>query len=191
MLITRDLTEEKRTEDLIRRIDRLTSLGQLSAGIAHEIRNPLASINFNVQLLAKQLTGLESAQSLIDDIREGIDRISSLVKGMLDFTRPSLPSLKRGPLVRTVRAAIALMDSELKKDKVEVVLQLDDHTPEVVFDPRQIQQVLVNLLINSMEAMPGGGRIVMSCGRKKDGPAPWSSCAARIAARAFPRKTCA
>jgi signal transduction histidine kinase len=69
MVLVRDLTEEKKTEALIRRIDRVTALGQLSAGIAHEIRNPLASISFNVQLLAKRLNGTPEAAGLIHDTR--------------------------------------------------------------------------------------------------------------------------
>ena len=71
MIIVRDLTEEKKTDELIRRIDRLTSLGQLSAGIAHEIRNPLASIYFNVQLLAKKLPAADPTHSLLNDTRKG------------------------------------------------------------------------------------------------------------------------
>ena len=159
MLIVRDLTEEKRTDELIRRLDRLTSLGQLSAGIAHEIRNPLASINFNVQLLAKKLAGDEHARSIIEDTQEGIDRIRILVKGMLDFAKPSQPSLMSNSIVRILKGAITLMDSQFKKKKVTAQLTLYDEIPEVVIDAHQIHQVFVNLLLNGMEAMPGGGKI--------------------------------
>jgi PAS domain S-box-containing protein len=162
MLIVRDLTEEKKTEELIRRIDRLTSLGQLSAGIAHEIRNPLASIYFNVQLLAKKLPATDPTRSLINDTQEGINRIRALVKGMLDFAKPSLPSLKRGSLAKVLRETIALMDSQLKKNRVEVQLELEENLPEVIFDPHQIQQVVVNLLLNAKEAMAEGGRIELA-----------------------------
>jgi len=159
MIIIRDLTEEKKTEELIRRIDRLTSLGQLSAGIAHEIRNPLSSINFNVQLLAKKAAVSETAKSLIADTQEGIDRIRTLVKGMLDFAKPSLPALKCDSLRRVVQGSITLMDSQLKENKVEVRCELPDTLPEVILDAHQIQQVFVNLLLNGMEAMPEGGTI--------------------------------
>jgi two-component system NtrC family sensor kinase len=159
MLIVRDLTEEKRTDDLIRRLDRLTSLGQLSAGIAHEIRNPLASINFNVQLLAKKLAVDDHARGIIEDTQEGIDRIRTLVKGMLDFAKPSQPSLMSNSIVRILKGAITLMDSQFKKKKIEAQLTLCDEIPEVVIDAHQIHQVFVNLLLNGMEAMPRGGRI--------------------------------
>lgn len=159
MLIVRDLTEEKKTEELIRRLDRLTSLGQVSAGIAHEIRNPLTSINFNVQLLAKKGVASDTAQRLLADTQEGIDRIRILVKGMLGFAKPSLPSLQSDSLPRVIEGAIGLMDSQLKKKKIDVVLDLQSSLPQAVFDAHQIQQVLVNLLLNSMEAMPNGGII--------------------------------
>jgi two-component system, NtrC family, sensor kinase len=159
MIIIRDLTEEKKTEELIRRIDRLTSLGQLSAGIAHEIRNPLSSINFNVQLLAKKVAVSDTAKSLIADTQEGIDRIRTLVKGMLDFAKPSLPALRSDSLLRVVQGSVALMDSQLKENKVEVRCELPDTLPDVILDAHQIQQVFVNLLLNGMEAMPDGGTI--------------------------------
>ena len=159
MIIVRDLTEEKKTDELIRRIDRLTSLGQLSAGIAHEIRNPLASIYFNVQLLAKKLPAGDPTHSLLGDTQEGVNRIRTLVKGMLDFAKPSPPSLKHDSLPRIIHESIALMESQFRKNKVEAALHFEDDLPDIVCDAHQIQQVLINLLINAMDAMPDGGRI--------------------------------
>ncbi|MGE4558849.1 MAG: ATP-binding protein [Desulfobulbus sp.] len=169
MLIVRDLTEEKENESLMRRIDRLTSLGQLSAGIAHEIRNPLASIYFNVQLLAKKLPQADPTRNLINDIQEGVNRIRTLVKGMLDFAKPSRPLLKHNPLPAILRESIALIDSQLKKNRVEVLCTVAPHLPDIVCDAHQIQQVVVNLLLNAMEAMPAGGCIELSARLDKDG----------------------
>jgi PAS domain S-box-containing protein len=158
MLIVRDLTEEKKNESLMRRIDRLTSLGQLSAGVAHEIRNPLASIYFNVQIMAKKLPEDDPARRRINDIQEGVNRIRTLVKGMLDFAKPSLPLLKPNPLAAIVQESIALIDAQLKQHQVEVACELEN-LPDILCDAHQIQQVVVNLLLNAMEAMPQGGRI--------------------------------
>ncbi len=155
----RDLTESKRTEELIRRMDRLTSIGQLSAGIAHEIRNPLASISLNVQILSKKLALDDATKNIGYDTLEGIDRINSLVKGMLDFAKPSTPALKRDSIARVLRNSISLLDSQLKKKRIEVKLDLAETLPEVVFDEHLIQQVFVNLLLNALEAMSDGGSI--------------------------------
>ena len=145
----------------------MTSLGQLSAGIAHEIRNPLTSINFNVHLLAKKLVVADAAKGLIDDTLEGIDRIKTLVKGMLDFAKPSLPCLKSDSILRVLKDSIALIDSQLKKKGIDVIVDLNENFPEVIFDSHQIQQVFVNLLLNGMEAMPEGGVISITSRMEK------------------------
>jgi two-component system NtrC family sensor kinase len=168
IFIVRDLTEGKRTEELIRRMDRLTSIGQLSAGIAHEIRNPLASISLNVQILSKKLALDDAAKHIVSDTLEGIDRIKSLVKGMLDFARPSTPALKRDSIARVLRNSIALLDSQLRKKNIDVKLDLAESLPEVVFDEHQIQQVFVNLLLNGLEAMSDGSSIKIKGAIGKD-----------------------
>ncbi len=168
VFIVRDLTEGKRTEELIRRMDRLTSIGQLSAGIAHEIRNPLASISLNVQMLSKKLALDDAAKNIVSDTLEGIDRIKSLVKGMLDFAKPSTPALKRGSIARVLRNSISLLDSQIRKKRIEVKLDLPEDLPEIVFDEHQIQQVLVNLLLNGLEAMSDGGSIRIKSSIGKD-----------------------
>jgi PAS domain S-box-containing protein len=168
VFIVRDLTEGKRTEELIRRMDRLTSIGQLSAGIAHEIRNPLASISLNVQMLSKKLPLGLAAKNMVSDTLEGIERIKSLVKGMLNFAKPSTPALKRDSIARVLRNSISLLDSQLRKKRIEVKLDLPEDLPEVVFDEHQIQQVFVNLLLNGLEAMSDGGSIKIKSTIGKD-----------------------
>jgi two-component system NtrC family sensor kinase len=168
VFIVRDLSEAKRTEELIRRMDRLTSIGQLSAGIAHEIRNPLASISLNVQMLSKKWALDDAAKNIVSDTLEGIDRIKSLVKGILDFAKPSTPALKRGSIARVLRNSISLLDSQIRKKRIEVKLDLPDDLPEIVFDEHQIQQVLVNLLLNGFEAMSDGGSIRIKGSIEKD-----------------------
>jgi two-component system NtrC family sensor kinase len=168
VFIVRDLTEAKRTEELIRRMDRLTSIGQLSAGVAHEIRNPLASISLNVQMLSKKWATEAAAKNMVSDTLEGIDRIKSLVKGMLDFAKPSTPALKRGSIAGVVQNSISLLDSQLRKKRVEVRIDLPEDLPEIIFDEHQIQQVLVNLLLNGLEAMDGGGSIKIKGSLAKD-----------------------
>lgn len=161
LLIVRDLTNEKKKDALIRRFDRLASLGQFSAGIAHEIRNPLASIYFNVQLLGKKLTLPPDAQELLTDTCKGIDRIRNLVKGMLDYAKPAQPALEQGSILRILKETITLMDLQLKKKKIVVALRPCDTLPDIILDAHQIQQVFVNLLLNSMEAMADGGIITI------------------------------
>ena len=159
IITIQDLTESKKTEELIRRMDRLSSLGQLSAGIAHEIRNPLASINFNVQMLSRKLDMDDRTKSIMDDTIEGVDRLNRVIKAMLDFTRPSIPSLQNGILNNVIVDSVSLINIQLKKRNVDIRTELTEDIPEMVFDPLQMQQVFINLMINAMEAMPEGGTI--------------------------------
>jgi len=159
VLIARDLTEAKRSEEWMRRMDRLSSLGQLSAGIAHEIRNPLASINFNVQFLARQLNPDDKTRKIIDDTLTGVERIKGLVKGMLDFCRPAPPILKSESINRAIEDAVSLLDSQFRKHDIRVEMALAPEAPDVVFDNQQIHQVFVNILLNAMQAMPQGGTV--------------------------------
>ncbi|MBN2515889.1 MAG: GAF domain-containing protein [Deltaproteobacteria bacterium] len=157
LLIIRDLTEVKKTEEFIRRVDRLTSLGQLSAGIAHEIRNPLASINFNVQMLSKKMDMDDKIKEIIDDTLAGITRIKRLVRGIHDFAKPGTPSLRQSNITDLIMDSISLLDSQLKKRKIGVNLDIDENVQDMTLDPLKIQQVFINLLINAMDAMPRGG----------------------------------
>ncbi len=172
VLIARDITEAKRSEEWMRRMDRLTSLGQLSAGIAHEIRNPLASINFNVQFLARQINPDEKTRRIIDDTLTGVDRIKGLVKGMLDFCRPAPPILKSESINRAIEDAVSLLDSQFRKHDVRVELSLAPEAPDVVFDNQQIHQVFVNILLNAMQAMPQGGTVRVESRVEQDPKGP-------------------
>ncbi len=172
VVLARDLTEAKRSEEWMRRMDRLTSLGQLSAGIAHEIRNPLASINFNVQFLARQLNPDEKTNKIIEDTLTGVERIKGLVKGMLDFCRPAPPILKSESINRAIEDAVSLLDSQFRKHDIRVELSLAPEAPDVVFDNQQIHQVFVNILLNAMQAMPQGGTVRVESRVEQDAKKP-------------------
>ena len=168
-----DYTEIKKTEELMHRMDKLTSLGQLSAGMAHELRNPLACINFNVQLLAKNLQKDRNTQAIFKDTGEAIERIKILVQRVLDFTKKGLPSFKVGYLYDAIADAIELISMELKKKSIKINLNLSKELGPLIFDPIQMQQVFVNLLMNAMQASPEGSTVEISGRierRKNQGP---------------------
>jgi PAS domain S-box-containing protein len=158
IIMFRDITESKRSKEIIRRMDRLLSLGQLSAGIAHEIRNPLSGINLNLQMLSKKMKGAQSLEKINDSL-EGIARINNLIKSVLNFARPTMPKFKRDYLQRVLGDTVRVMEPQLKRKKIRVTMDLPAAAPAIVIDENQISQVFVNLLLNSMEAMPSGGMI--------------------------------
>jgi two-component system NtrC family sensor kinase len=119
-------------------------------------------------MLSKKLALDDVSKTIVSDTLEGIDRIKSLVKGILDFAKPSTPALKKDSLARVLRHSISLLDSQLRKKRIEVKLELAEDLPEVVFDEHQIQQVLVNLILNGLEAMSDGGSIRIKSAIGKD-----------------------
>ena len=167
ILSIQDLTEFKKTEELIRRMDKLSSLGQLSAGLAHEIRNPLASINFNVQLIEKHLEGDQNARSIMRDTFEGIERIKVLVKRVLDFTRTGTPSFSSGDMHESINDALELVAPQIRNKNIAIKKDYAENMGPLVFDPQQMQQVFVNLLLNATEATPEGGLIEIRSAAEK------------------------
>jgi len=157
----RDITEAKKSEEIIRRMDRLSSLGQLSAGIAHEIRNPLSGIKLNLQILSKKIKNPESIEKINDSL-EGIGRINNLIKSVLNFTRPAVPKFKPDYLQRVLKDTVSIMESQLKRKKIRVIMDLPAAEQTIAFDENQIRQVFVNLVLNAMGAMPEGGTIKIS-----------------------------
>lgn len=159
IITIRDLTEIKRTEEMLKRVEKLSSLGQMSANIAHEIRNPLASINFNAQLLSKRLIADENTGEILKDTFEGIERIKVLLKRVLDFTKKEQPSFSKGSIHNVISEALSLIEPQIKNRKVIIKKCFAEGIPEVVFDPHQIQQVFVNLFMNALESMEQDGTI--------------------------------
>lgn len=162
IITLQDLTEIKQTEEMLRRVDNLSSLGRMSASIAHEIRNPLASINFNVQLLSKKMVYDQEMQRISNNILEGIDRINMIIKLTLDFSKNVSPSMTYGYINDIIEESITLIDQQLKSQKIEVKRDLCNSIPQLLFDPHQLRNAFVNILLNAAEATPRGGAIRIS-----------------------------
>jgi two-component system, NtrC family, sensor histidine kinase HydH len=142
--------------------DRLAAAGELAAGIAHELRNPLTSVKLLIQTAAQrqQATGLAGKQLQV--VEQEIGRMENIIQGLLDFARP--PELHRVPhdLRATVRRALNLVEGRAKQQNVSVVEQLPEQPVVVNGDPEQLHQTLVNLLLNGIEAMPQGGVLAVT-----------------------------
>jgi PAS domain S-box-containing protein len=161
IITIRDLTQIKQTEAMLRRVEKLSSLGQMSAGIAHEIRNPLASINFNVQLLRKRMGEDDPSQQTIRNTLEGVERIKTVIQRTLDFTKDINPAMQYGDIESVLTEAIMLTTQQFKFRKIKINKDFCHNLPKILFDPHQIRNVFVNLLLNAAEAMPRGGTVTI------------------------------
>ncbi|NOX33485.1 MAG: PAS domain S-box protein [Deltaproteobacteria bacterium] len=163
----RDITLRKRMEELMVRVDKLASLGELSAGIAHEIRNPLAGMKTSIQVLAKKLTG-PSQHLLIEGVLSEINRLNKIVTDLLKFSGPS-PTFP-GPvdLKLVLKKTLDLLMKKIKKLNIKIVQKYDNLIPMAYIDREQIQQVFLNLMLNAVNAMPKGGTLTLSIKRVTD-----------------------
>lgn len=159
VVVIRDVSDHRRLEEQIRRLDRLSSLGELSAGIAHEIRNPLSSVKLDTQLLARQLAGDPRRRKIVGNILDAIEKIEQVVRSTLNYARPEEPAFQRFSLCHVIDQSLDVVQAQLKKAGIISVFERPNPPPLVFIDPNQIQQVFVNLFLNAVHAMPGGGRL--------------------------------
>jgi len=158
----KDATEARKLEQRLQQSERLKALGTLAAGIAHEIRNPLATINFNTQMLRRELELKPAQQEMFEDVFEQIRKMDRIIQQVLHFARPRDPQFVPHCLNEVVSHCLDMSKMYLIKAHVEVSVDLRPDLPPIVMDFNQICQVLMNLIINSIEAMPGGGKLVIS-----------------------------
>jgi PAS domain S-box-containing protein len=152
-----DLTEERALEEAERHRDRLAVLGELSAGVAHEIRNPLTGIANCAQVLLEGAAPEAPSQRFLHIILDEVARLNRIVEGLLNYARPNRPELKESSPEECARRAMELIAPDMEQKGIRLQFRLAGRIPRIYLDGAQITQVLLNLLRNAMEAMPGGG----------------------------------
>lgn len=143
----------------LERVDRLASVGELASGIAHEIKNPLAGIAGAVQVLARGFKGDEAKQRVVKEILQQIDRLDRSVKDLLNYASPSMPHFEPCDLNEVVDKALFFVTQQPKARGVKVLKELTPNLPKGMFDGKQIQQVLLNLFLNAINALDGKGKL--------------------------------
>lgn len=149
--------ELQRTRREAIRADRLAAVGQLAAGVAHELRNPLTSVKLLVQAAAQRRPVRPLDERQLHVLQQEITRMENTIQGLLDFARPAQLRRVVHDLRQTVARALHLVDGRAKQQGVALVRDLPDSPLHVEGDPEQLHQVFVNLALNAIEAMPQGG----------------------------------
>jgi signal transduction histidine kinase len=147
------------TFDQLRHSERLASLGRLSAGIAHEIRNPLGSIQGAVEILGKNIEPDNPKSEFTRIARQEIFRLEKLTGDILQFSKPAPPKMQPVRWHEVVAAAVRLVADQANREGIEIVNQIDASGTPIRVDPEQVKQVLINVLINAIQAQSGGGNI--------------------------------
>jgi signal transduction histidine kinase len=155
----------KESQEQLIQSEKLSSLGQLAASIAHEVNNPLSGVLTYTQLLAKRIDSdkfsKESALDYLSKMESELARSTRLIRNLLDFARQSAPALMETDLNDIVNRVLELTAHSAQLSKVEVVKELDPSLPKLTADPNQLQQVCTNLVVNAIQAMPEGGKLTL------------------------------
>ncbi len=159
LLLFDDVTQRERMEEQMTQTEKLTSLGLLAAGVAHEVNTPLAVISNYIQMLAKQMPDGDPRQSIIEKIVKQTFRASEIVNNLLNFSRTGAGEFAEVDVNRVVEETLSLVAHPLKTGQVQVVKQLGALLPPVRGSSNKLQQVFLNLFLNAKDAMPSGGML--------------------------------
>src|SRR5215813_8332184 len=164
LLLFDDVTQRERMEEQMTQTEKLTSLGLLAAGVAHEVNTPLAVISNYIQMLAKQMPEGDPRQSIIEKIVKQTFRASEIVNNLLNFSRTGAAEAASVDVNRVVEETLSLVAHPLKTARIQVVKELAESLPPVHGSANKLQQVFLNLFLNARDAMPGGGMLEVRTG---------------------------
>ena len=163
-----DITERKRSEKELQEAERYRMTGTFISGIAHEIRNPLVSVKGFFQLLNDKETGEKDKQEIAGLAVNEIKRMESLLDSLLNFARPSKGELKKSDIHKLINDSIILIKHDASKQRIKMITRLDAGHSHLLIDPKNIQQVFLNLSMNALDAMKNGGTLRISTSYLKD-----------------------
>ena len=156
-----EITQSKRIQAEIIRMDRMASLGVLSSGIAHEIRNPLAGIKAMVQTLEEEMEEGSSQLEYVDRILRQVNRLDDLLKAFFSYARPQRPDPKAEQIMYIIKEVLPLFRRKMQDKNISITENYEKDLFYVFADSNQIQQVIFNLFLNAIDAMPDGGKITV------------------------------
>ncbi|MCC6857193.1 MAG: PAS domain S-box protein [Bryobacterales bacterium] len=162
LIIFDDVTDRAELERQLLQADKLSSIGLLAAGVAHEVNTPLAVISTYAQMLAKQVAGDDQKSRLLEKIAKQTFRASEIVNSLLNFSRTSATEFVEVDLNRVVQETLSLVEHQMQKAGVRTELSLEKGLAPISGNPNKLQQVFLNLFLNARDAMSGGGELKVS-----------------------------
>ncbi len=149
------------------RAEHFATLGEMATGLAHEIRNPLAGIAGVIEIIGRDLPSTSPARAVVKDVRQEISRINHIVTDLLQTARPHPPKVRKSDLNTTIEHAVMLGRQQGLSKGVEIALHKDPSLPEIEHDSDQIHQVLLNLLLNAIQAVDRNGKVAVTVERRE------------------------
>jgi PAS domain S-box-containing protein len=170
LVYLRDITEQRQMRQQLMQAEKMTLMGRLAAGIAHEIRNPLSAIALNLQYLVTKIEQYPELREPLQDALEGTKRIESVIENTLNLARFTPPVLREEQINQLVRLVLGFVKISVQQKEVHFDTTLTNELPHVHVDAKQIQQVILNVVQNAIDASSEGGRIAITTGIER-----WSS----------------
>ena len=164
LIIVDDITERLELESQLSQAEKLSSIGLLAAGVAHEVNTPLAVISSYAQMLSKQVNTDPKKAELLEKITKQTFRASEIVNSLLNFSRTSSAEFNNVDLNRVIQDTLTLLDHQFKTARIRVVPELDPQLPPILGNTGKLQQVFLNLFLNAKDAMPSGGTLTITTG---------------------------
>jgi PAS domain S-box-containing protein len=161
-----DVSDVKALTEQLIRADRLAALGELTAGVAHEVRNPLGIIRASVQLMEDAECSKDRITGAAQVIKQEIDRLDSVIKALLDFGRPAAPTMRPVAVAQVLEDVALFSHTFATRAHVQIIEDFEPAGYEVMADPEQLKQVFVNLISNAVQAMPEGGTLSIVTGHE-------------------------
>lgn len=157
--IIRDITEMKALQEQNKRVERLSAMGEMAVELAHEIRNPLGSVELFASLLEKEVSG--DLKRWAENIRIGSQSLNNIVSNMLQFANPLSPTFSEVNAHEIIQDVLAFIDPIMNQRRVRIVKQLKADSPVILADSELLKQLMLNLILNAMNAMPSEGSLLV------------------------------
>lgn len=165
--IRNDITEQKEVENKLHQQDKLAAVGQLAAGVAHEIRNPLTSMKGYAEFLQLDEES-EDRLEYLDIILDEIERVNLIVEEFMVLSKPQILNLENKNIVPILESVLSLVKFDSEERNIKILLEIDNEVSLVACDENRLKQVILNFVKNAMEAMPGGGVLTVILSHAND-----------------------
>ncbi|HEX6716668.1 MAG TPA: ATP-binding protein [Pyrinomonadaceae bacterium] len=170
LVVLEDVTARITLEEQLQQREKLSSIGLLAAGVAHEVNTPLTGVSSYTQMLLGMLNENDPKHALLQKVRNQAERATNIVNNLLNFSRTgSATEFAEVDVARVLDDTLQLLEPQLRRSQIEIVRRYDNDAPEAYANAGKLQQVFTNLILNARDAIPDGGKIIVSTGTAEDG----------------------